>query len=326
MSKIFESMFQSLNMRLLDQHKNWAVANLTMAGEGVDFVVIKGVSKTFGPVVFRIPKTSWISHLNDPLVEARQLLQQESIIASYLAAHGIPTPQVYALCIEEDSFDFLMSAYIDSDGGIPNVYQLGMLMQSIHALPPPSIRLAMQTHTTAVDSITERMLRRSHLIEKIFGVTLPIPEITKIVESMRAHYRPAKLLHMDVRAPNLLANQGDIYSIIDWGNALIGDPAFELARIAEYGYVAQRGLFSEYGYGEGDGQLDKDFAAGYGSVNPLLELPDEVGCLYRLDTATMLTILFGCMLSRPTFAKITIDRVIDLYKELNYVLGEKNAV
>lgn len=324
MEKEFQSLVFQLERQLQDHHPEWGVTELAPSGAGVDFLVLKGETKKFGPVAFRIPRSPWISHLNDPLVEARQLLQQESIIASYLAAHGLPTPQVFALCLEDDEFDFLMSAYIDSDGGVPNVFQLGELMRNIHDLPPPSLRLVMQTHITMVDSIIERLLRRSHLIEMLFQVDLKIPATVKIVETLRTHYRCTKLLHMDARAANVLAYRGTIFSIIDWGNAVIGDPAFELARIAEYGYIAQHGVFKEYGYSTEDGEVNPDFMAGYGA-NPLNELPDEVVYLYRLDTATMLTVLFGCVLSRPALAKHALQRVMGLYQQLNEVLGEKNA-
>lgn len=314
MQRDFSSSIRLLEQHLQDHHQDWGVRDLAPAGAGVDFLVLRGTSKKFGPVVFRIPHSPWISHLNDPLIEARQLLQQESIIASYLAAHGIPTPQVYALCLNDDGFDFLMSAYIKSDGSEPDPYQFGELMRSIHNLPPPSLRLVMQTHTTVVDSIIERLLRRSHLIEKLFKISLNMPDITKIVTVMRAYYKPASLLHMDARSTNILSFRGEIFSIIDWGNALVGDPAFELARIAEYGYVAQ------------DGVLDRNFVAGYGGVNILNELPDEVECLYRLDSATMLTVLFACLLSDPVQAQKSARRVIALYQQLNYVLGEQHAL
>lgn len=63
---------------------------------------------------------------------------------------------------------------------------------------------------------------------------LAIPE-TDSIESIlrRLGYRPL-LLHMDVRPPNILAAAGSIRAIIDWSNSLIGDPALEFARIAEW--------------------------------------------------------------------------------------------
>ena len=51
---------------------------------------------------------------------------------------------------------------------------------------------------------------------------------------------------MDFRPANILARDGEIVGVIDWGNALVGDPALEVARVAKYGL------------------WDDDFATGYG--------------------------------------------------------------
>ena len=50
------------------------------------------------------------------------------------------------------------------------------------------------------------------------------------------------LIHLDVRAPNLLVRDGTIRALIDWTNSMIGDPALELARIEHYAPHPENGI------------------------------------------------------------------------------------
>ena len=54
------------------------------------------------------------------------------------------------------------------------------------------------------------------------------------------------LLHMDLRAENILTSGGKIVGLVDWDNALFSHPALELARMAEYG-VLNRDFLDGYG-------------------------------------------------------------------------------
>ena len=82
------------------------------------------------------------------------------------------------------------------------------------------------------------------------------------------------LLHMDIRPANLLTKSGALRGVVDWSNALIGDPALELARIAEYGF------------------LTREFLAGYDDQTPFAQVPAAAELLFRLDTAVMLAVVF----------------------------------
>jgi hypothetical protein len=103
---------------------------------------------------------------------------------------------------------------------------------------------------------------------------------------------------MDARAANLFTRRGAIVAIVDWGNALVGDPALELARIAE------------------SDLLDADFLAGYGS-DPLGALPPAIGCLYRLDTVVMLALVFLTEAPDPAAAQAMLARVRTLLAALH---------
>jgi aminoglycoside phosphotransferase (APT) family kinase protein len=85
---------------------------------------------------------------------------------------------------------------------------------------------------------------------------------------------------MDVRASNTLTCGGRIEALIDWSNSLVGDPALELARIAEYSRLPENAI-----------DLD-EFRRGYASVRPVPDRREECWTLYHLDTAIMLAIVF----------------------------------
>ncbi|HEX3648630.1 MAG TPA: hypothetical protein VHV49_09380 [Pseudonocardiaceae bacterium] len=65
--------------------------------------------------------------------------------------------------------------------------------------------------------------------------------------------------------------------MLDWSNALVGDPAMELGRLAEYARLPGNGLDYE------------QVLAGYGEPVPV---DSAAFWIYRLDAAVMLALLF----------------------------------
>jgi aminoglycoside phosphotransferase (APT) family kinase protein len=107
---------------------------------------------------------------------------------------------------------------------------------------------------------------------------------------------------MDARPANVLTQKGTIVAIVDWANALIGDPALELARIAESGH------------------LSPDFLRGYNNQNDEQRPPERVRLLYHLDTAVMLAIVFLSEAPDPQQAQVQIKRVNELYAAFKQAL------
>jgi Ser/Thr protein kinase RdoA (MazF antagonist) len=83
---------------------------------------------------------------------------------------------------------------------------------------------------------------------------------------------------MDLRKENILVRAGRPVAILDWSNALVGDPALDLARAAEYGSLTPAALAA---YGD----------AGRFTMSPLT-VPSPRQAVYRLDTAVMLSHVF----------------------------------
>jgi hypothetical protein len=171
-------------------------------------------------------------------------------------------------------------------------------MRAIHVGPPPDLPLVEQAGLPCHERIAARLVQRAAAFARLTGEALPLPPAGALAEVLacRAAYR--SLLHLDARPANLFTRSGAITAIIDWGNALVGDPALELARIAEYGH------------------LDEGFLAGYGDDYALGDLPPAVETLYRLDTAVMLANVFTGEAPDPEAARGMVARARTLAARL----------
>ena len=275
---------------------SWEVTHLRLEASGMEFVVCRGDSPRYGPLAFRVPWERHITNDNDESIDARDLLRQEAALASHAKFFGIPTPEVHHLHIGDDGFDFLVSEFMIHDGSGPDRREFGQLMRAIHDCPVPDITPVMQGRREIADVITERLLRRSRIIEEVTGMDLILPDPDSVRDSLKQSTGRASLLHMDARSENLLTRRKRIIAIVDWSNALVGNPALDLARVEEYGH------------------LDSDFLDGYG-VNEAADVPPSERLLYKLDTAVMLAVVFLSEAPDSKRAKPQIERVVSLFKE-----------
>jgi aminoglycoside phosphotransferase (APT) family kinase protein len=130
----------------------------------------------------------------------------------------------------------------------------------------------------------------------------PVEQLTAVLAS-----RPARrLLHLDVRASNLRCTVRAVRALLDWSNALIGDPAMELGRLAEYALLPQNGL--DYGA----------VLAGYGEPVPV---DSAAFWIDRLDAAVMLALLFNCQASHAELGPRAADRLREVHSRLSCELS-----
>jgi aminoglycoside phosphotransferase (APT) family kinase protein len=119
--------------------------------------------------------------------------------------------------------------------------------------------------------------------------------------------RPSdSLLHLDVRAPNLRCAGGAVSAVLDWSNALTGDPLLELARIAEYALLPENGLDCHA------------ILAGYGEPVPA---DSPAFWIYRLDTAVMLALLFSSEVPQAGLGPRSVDRLREVHARLTRTLA-----
>jgi aminoglycoside phosphotransferase (APT) family kinase protein len=283
-----------LKQQIAIHYPEWRVQGLRVAGAGLSFLVCRAATAPFGTVAIRVP---WVRHFvsaNDDGIPARQLLQQEAGVAAHIGAHGIAAPQVHALHLGDDGFDFMASEFIEQDGSVPDAREFGRLMRAIHTCPPPTVKLAEQTNQPFNWTIATRIARRAAVFAELTDRSLDLPSTATLAALLAPGEERRSLLHMDARPENLFTRNGRIVAIADWANALIGDPALELARMEEWGH------------------LGEDFLGGYGDAQPFAALPTGVDSLYRLDAVLVLAIVFLSEAPDPELAPPLVERAVEL--------------
>ena len=146
------------------------------------------------------------------------------------------------------------------------VDSLGRLVRLIHDCPLPDIRPVAQTDASTEETIAMRLDRRLRVVEATSGRRLDPPSLDQFRTILNDLGDRRSVLHLDLRAENILTRDGKIIGLVDWDNALFGDPALELARMAEYGV------------------LNSDFLDGYGGLDWEARLSRSLNLLLRLDT------------------------------------------
>lgn len=315
MSSLVDRTRTTLLERLARLHGAWAPGALTLTGEGLECLVFRGYSPKLGDVAIKVPRCAVFENDNDPSVSARALLRQEAEYARHLREHDLPAPAVLALEVSgsedadasrDEISAYLIQRYIEHDGSDPDPGELGRLIAAIHRLPlPPSMPLAQGTGSIE-RVIAERLIRRTRVVERIAGVSVSLPDGFMLEAALTEAARPRCLLHMDARPANLLTEGGVIRAIIDWSNALIGDPYLELARIAEYG-LAGPAFRAAY---------EARVAPETTHDAPLAPPSPVIDCIYHLDVVVMLAVVFLSELPDPARGARQVERVQTLSREL----------
>jgi Ser/Thr protein kinase RdoA (MazF antagonist) len=123
-----------------------------------------------------------------------------------------------------------------------------------------------------------------------------LPPFARLVELLAPLARDARLLHLDIRACNLVSTGESISGLFDWGCAMIGHPALELARVAENAPLPEN-------------EVDMDaLLAGYRDVAPLPVVDPAVDALLRLDGVTMLSVVFSTHAPDPERRALYVER------------------
>ncbi len=138
-----------------------------------------------------------------------------------------------------------------------------------------------------------------------FATGLPAAPSAERLTAVLAPRPAGRLVHLDVRASNLRCGGGAVRALLDWSNALIGDPLLEIGRLAEYALVPENGL-------------DFDaIANGYGIPVPA---DSAAFWVYRLDTAVMLALVFHSEAPDAALAARWVDRLREVHQRLSRAL------
>jgi aminoglycoside phosphotransferase (APT) family kinase protein len=252
------------------------ITGLREIGAGLDARVYRADSAELGFVAIRVPHTRLMSSGNETLLDTRLLLRQECELSGHLRAHGLPVPAMFVLHTDDAGIDFTIAEYVESDGGELAADEFGRLIRAVHEVPVPPLDLVcMESRDDADLVLAERIGDRLRKLAAVTGLELAVPDVGGALAADRASLLPRRLLHMDLRPENVLVRSGRPAALLDWSNALAGDPALDLARTAEYG------------------SLTPEVLAAYGDAGPFGLTPASPRqVVYRLDTAVMLSHVF----------------------------------
>lgn len=289
-----------LSRELADVVRSWGLTDLTLIGEGYDFDAYRARAADGALVVLRVARRRFSPNAHDPWADSREFLEQEFSLASYLTGVGCPVARPRRLALDVAGTDVLVSDYVADDGAGLDCYQLGQQLARLHALKPSYRRLAAQEglpFEALVPTRLARWWRELQLLVPEIPDMLPDAVLRGAVGQRRD---VSRLLHLDVRRVNLRCVGGRVLAFIDWGNAIFGDPAFELARIDEIARLPENGL-------------DPDqVRAGYGP-SAWRGVSDLVRLIYRLDAAVMLALLFTAEEPESARGPIAVEHALCLH-------------
>lgn len=241
---------------------------------GVDFFADLAVDgdRTLG--VVRSPRVEHLPTSYEGVVDFGQVLTKETVAAKLLAAAGVPVPGVLRLRRSDSagSVSWCLAELIESEEDFPVAAvsaELGRLTRAIHEIRPDTETLRPQRSWSAF--FTMRLLQRLAAASRYADLPIGAGLFDRVGALLggRAHTAD-RLLHMDLRPPNLCVRAGRVVGVLDLANCLVGDPLLELARIRAYGL------------------LDDSFLHGYGVACPADDLEAILMDVYQLDTEALL--------------------------------------
>jgi aminoglycoside phosphotransferase (APT) family kinase protein len=291
-----------LSQTLRDRYGHLGITGLREIGHGLDARVYRGESASLGPVAVRVPHARWLNSGNETEFDTRLQLRQDYDLSRHLRAYGLPVPEVFAAHTDGTGTDFTIARYVESDGSELPDSEFGRLIRTIHEVPVPAIDLVcMESRDDADQVLAERIGDRLSNLAAVteLGARFPDIDIRAVLAGGGNDAVPRRLLHMDLRPENILVRSGRAAAILDWSNALIGDPALDLARTAEYGSLSPAAL------------------AAYGDPGAFTMTPSTPRqAVYRLDTAVMLSHVFLNDAPDPARARYYIERTKSLCRAL----------
>lgn len=267
-------------------------------GMGNEFYILRA-DLLSGPAVIKVPKDKMFSNVNDALIDSRALLDQEFALMRYVRAVGVTQiPEPIADIEEAEGFGAIIMTYVPSDDSIPDEYALGALLATIHSIEAPPITLSAQENSEIPELISTRLHRRWRELTRLVNTLPSLPDPSTLMKALEPIRNMKQLLHMDFRCVNFRMQNGKVVALLDWSNALIGHPSLELARVAE------------------TGETGAQFLEGYASVLAPPTVSESIETIFRLDTATMLALVFLAEDPDPLRSPKAVARVQDLLHKL----------
>ncbi|MGH2903537.1 MAG: phosphotransferase family protein [Solirubrobacteraceae bacterium] len=225
------------------------------------------------------PRVEELSTSYEGLVDFGEVITRQALAYAAAGSAGVPVPTVYLARHRQESQHgrsllLLEQVADDESWSARSDYQLGELVRQLHAIPGWVIDGGPSDPVAWRDVVSARLTQRLSAAQRHLGLS-DLPDVKRILDAELAETpeRPLdRLLHMDIRRPNICVTDQHIGGLIDFANVIRGDPLFELARIRY------------------SGLLSNDFLRGYGIDDPDVWSRENASllALYEIDIASLL--------------------------------------
>lgn len=275
------------------------------AGEGFEFAVYRAHSRAHGDVALRVPRLLWYTYTGRLPYSARQALEQEQALCAHLHLLGLPVAEPLFL-VDTAEAPVLASRFLHSEQVGADPHLIGVLLARLHRAAVPSGPALLDHEGMAIDAaIVHRVSHRWDRLRRDRSDLPPLPDRARMLSLLAPLTARPSLLHLDIRSCNLASTDGRITGLFDWGCAMVGPPALELARAAENARLPENGL---------------DFQALLDGYRAHAELPvpgPRADALLRLDGVTMLSVVFSTPGTAPGLRESITDRAASLVEALS---------
>lgn len=178
-----------------------------------------------------------------------EAVRSEAAVLSLLAEMGIPVPTVLAAdpagAVAGRSVLVTVRAEgAPLDGPAPVLAELGALLRRVHAVEVDGAGTIGATPAGLrgrAGSWTEALAEPLGRLGEVVAAGHLDPGLVEPIAAAVAGIRPvdgrARLLHGDLHLRHVFTRDGRVTALIDWGDALAGDPAYDLGRLIHSGVV-----------------------------------------------------------------------------------------
>ena len=225
------------------------------------------------------PRVEELNTSYEGSVDFGEVINRQALAYAAAGSAGVPVPSVYLARHRRESQHgrsllLLEQVPDDESWSARSDYQLGELVRQLHAIPGWVIDGGPGDPVAWRDVVSARLTQRLSAAQRHLGLS-DLPDVQRILDAELAETpkRPLdRLLHMDIRRPNICVTDQHIGGLIDFANVIRGDPLFELARIRY------------------SGLLSNDFLRGYGIEDPAAWSRENAAllALYEIDIASLL--------------------------------------
>ena len=276
---------------------DWRFELLPQSQESVAVRLVRSDGASF---VFKVAPHRYTDNDNDADLDFLRLYEQEHAILTECALRGLPVPGAIDVFLSDVGLPVLLLDYVTHDGTKPGDEALGRLARQLHEGDWDGWSTVAMRGLVTADAVCGLILQRLAVVRRLTSGAIVLPPAGALADMLEPISRVQKMLHLDLRADNVLCIASRPCCLLDWANAMVGDPLLELARVAEYGL------------------LTDEFVRGYGDRSLMAQLETPLGLACRLYTAAMMTVLFMSEIPDRENAAARLERLQTLLSRISF--------